>query len=99
MIDREAFDKAWVNAFDESLENGLARVKTLLRRFGVMDLWGRDGPGGKGAFDATRTTINDKDFARVAVLSMLGAASLGEELPQMTKLLGLKNKGEANDRS
>ncbi len=88
MIDREAFDRTWQRAFGESFEKGFGRVQLLLRRFGIMDRWEREGPGGKAAFDYTRTSISDSDFAKVAVLAMVGASVLGEQVPQMTKLLG-----------
>lgn len=87
-VDREAFEQAWQRAFGEEFEAGFGRVKVLLRRFGVMDHWERDGPGGKAVWDATRTTVDDKDFARVAVLAMVGASALGEDVPQAGRLLG-----------
>ncbi len=87
-VDRQQLEQAWERAFGEPFEKGLERVKTLLRRFGIMDRFEREGPGGKAAFDHTRTSLSDSDFARVAVLAMVGAVSLGEEFPQVSKLLG-----------
>jgi len=78
----------WEQAFGSSFKDGFGRVKVLLRRFGVMDRFERAGPGGKAVFDATRTVISDSDFAMVAVLAMVGAAALGEEIPQVVRLLG-----------
>ena len=77
IFERDRVAEAWRRFFGESLEDGLRRVSTILRRASVMSdfLDGAEGDVPHADY-ATTTTMSDGDFARLAVLAMVGIREL-----------------------